>query len=205
MKCVIVSGAPENNIEYYFDYIKKNTFVICADSGYIKCEKLNITPDLIIGDFDSSKMPALSCDIIKLNVRKDDSDTFHCVKTAVDLGYEEIIILGGIGSRIDHTYSNILSLYYCINHSVKSYLINADNKVFITDKPTVLNNDKYKFFSLFALFETVYGLNIKGADYDIEDYDLLPTDQITQSNGFIGRDVSINFNSGKLLIILCND
>ena len=109
MKCTIVSGAPETELEYmekYFD----NSYIICADSGYRKCEKLGIKPDLVIGDFDSSDKPNFDCETIALDVRKDDTDTFFCVKTAVKKGFDEIVILGGIGSRLDHTYSNILSV-----------------------------------------------------------------------------------------------
>ena len=32
-KCLIISGAPEINIEYYKDYVDSR-FVISADSGY---------------------------------------------------------------------------------------------------------------------------------------------------------------------------
>ncbi len=75
MKCTIVSGAPETELEYmekYFD----NSYIICADSGYRKCEKLGIKPDLVIGDFDSSDKPNFDCETIALDVRKDDTDTF---------------------------------------------------------------------------------------------------------------------------------
>lgn len=203
-KCVIISGAPENDLGYYGEFLT-DSYIICADSGYLKCEKLGIKPDLIIGDFDSAPVAKESCEIIKLQVRKDDSDTFHCVKTAVERGFKEIIIIGGIGSRFDHTYSNILSLGYCLDNYVKACMIDKNNKIFITDKPLTLKCNRYKFFSLFALFGKVEGLSIKNADYELDNYELEPFDQLTQSNGFKGLDVSINFNTGKLMIILCND
>ena len=58
-KCLIISGAPEQDIDYYKHYIN-DRYIISADSGYQKCVKLNIEPDLIIGDFDSSKKPETS-------------------------------------------------------------------------------------------------------------------------------------------------
>lgn len=203
-KCVIVSGAPENDLSYYNEFIN-DCYVICADSGYMKCEKLGIIPNLIVGDFDSSPEADLPCEIIKLQVRKDDSDTFHCVKIAVERGYNEISILGGIGSRFDHSYSNVLSLVYCLENNVKASLIDKNNKIMVADSPVTLKCGCYKFFSVFALFGKVEGLSIKGADYELDDYDLEPDDQLTQSNGFKDVDVNISFNTGKLLIILCND
>lgn len=203
-RCVIISGAPETDIKYYSKYIN-NSYIICADSGYLKCERLGIKYDLAVGDFDSSAIPDCDCEIVKLNVRKDDTDTFHCVKEATRRGYNDIVILGGIGSRFDHTYANILALDYCRSLNINACLINNNNKVFITDKPVTLMNDEYKHFSLYALFDTVYGLNIINAQYPLDNYTLSPFDQLTQSNGFKEGDVSITFNSGKLLVILCND
>lgn len=203
-KCVIVSGAPESDLSYYNDYLD-NCFIICADSGYLKCQKLGIKPDLIIGDFDSSPVAEVDCEIITLQVRKNDSDTFHCVKVAVDRGYNDITILGGIGSRIDHTYSNILSLNYCLDKNIEARLINSKNKIFITEKPVTFKKDNYEYFSMFALFGNVENLSITGAQYDISNYTLEPNDQLTQSNGFKDTEVSINFTKGKLFLIFSND
>lgn len=203
-KCVIISGAPEEDINYIKKYLY-DSFIICADSGYLKCVKLGIKPDLIVGDFDSAPVADIPCEIVKLEVRKNDTDTFHCVKIAVQKGFDEIVILSGIGSRFDHTYSNVLSLAYCIDKKVKACLINSKNKIFIVDSPVTLESNGYKYFSLFALFENVDNLTIKGAEYDLDNYNLEPFDQLTQSNSFKGENVSISFIKGKLLIILCND
>lgn len=203
-KCVIISGAPESDLSYYRDYIE-NCFIICADSGYLKCKKSGIKPDLIVGDFDSSNPPNEDCEIITLQVRKNDSDTFHCVKVAAERGYNDITILGGIGSRIDHTYSNILSLNYCLENGISSRLINGNNKIIITDKPITFCKDNYEFFSLFAMFGNVENLSISGAQYDLIDYTLEPNDQLTQSNGFKDSNVSISFTKGKLILIFSND
>ena len=124
-KCLIISGAPESEIEYYNDYVD-GRFVISADSGYNKCKKLGIKPDLIIGDFDSS------------DVRKDDTDTFFAVKYAIKQGFNDLVILGGIGSRFDHTYCNVLALNYCFERNVKAVLINKNNKIELLDKKAVM-------------------------------------------------------------------
>lgn len=108
-KCLIITGAPEDDIDYYKHYID-GRFIIGADSGYQKCVKLNIKPNLIIGDFDSSKKPDTDIETIVLPVRKDDTDTLSAVKEAIKRGYNDIIILGGIGNRFDHTYNNVLVL-----------------------------------------------------------------------------------------------
>ncbi|MCM1285584.1 MAG: thiamine diphosphokinase [Acetobacter sp.] len=203
-KCAVISGAPEEDVSYYSKYLK-DRFIICADSGYKKCEKIFVKADLIIGDFDSSEKPDADCEIISLQVRKDDTDTFHCIKEAVRRGYNNIVILGGIGSRIDHTYANILSVNYCYEHGIKCSLVNNHNKISIITGNNILNNDEYKYFSLYALFESCEGVSIKNAQYDLDNIKLSPADQFTQSNGFKERCCEVNIKKGKILLFQCND
>ena len=125
--CKIVSGAPDGNIDYLRIKLSGNPFVIAADSGYVNCLKAGVIPDLIIGDFDSSEMPSLKTEIIKLPVEKDDTDTFYCVKEAVRRGFVDIEILCAIGDRADHNYSNMLCLEYCRQNKVKCAISNKKN------------------------------------------------------------------------------
>lgn len=206
VKCTIISGAPDSDVEFLKSNIDINSFIICADSGYLNCRTAGILPSLIIGDFDSSEVPDEPCEIITLQPEKDDTDTFYCVKEAVERGYNQIDIYCGIGSRFDHTYSNILCLEYCRKHNIDACIKNSQNKIFLTDSSITLYNNEYKYFSLFALFGTVFGLNIKGAYYELNNTDLHPYDQFTQSNTYkYNAPVEISLKKGILLIIQSND
>lgn len=203
--CIIISGAPEDDFSYYGLYLDTDKFIICADSGYKKCFSLSIKPDLIIGDFDSADMPDADCEIISLQVRKDDTDTFHCVKEAIARGFNDILILGGIGSRLDHTYSNILSVNYCFERNINCALINKHNKISVISGRTVIDNSVYKHFSLFALFDKCEGLSINNSLYELDNIVLDPSEQFTQSNGFKDDTCEIVIKKGKLLLIQSND
>lgn len=204
-RCVIISGAPENNVDYYKDYINDDTYVICADSGYIKCESLKINPDIIIGDFDSSSCPNDKENIIKLEVRKNDTDTFYCVKYALQNGYNDITILGGIGSRIDHTYANIMSLVYCDEHKAKARLVNNSNLITIISGNNRIENNGFKYFSLYSLFEKCENVTISNASYNISGVDIYPNEQFAQSNEFLSGPAEIYIEKGKMILFLCND
>lgn len=208
-KCTIISGAPDNDIEFLKDNIDENSYIICADSGYKNCIKAGFTPDLIIGDFDSSEKPNIDCEIITLEVEKAFTDSFHCVMEAVEKGCNEIQIFCAIGSRMDHTYSNILSLNYCQKHNVKCCIVNRKNRISLIKDKGIINKD-YDNFSLFAYLSDCKNVRIKGAYYTAGFYnkdsiDINLSDQFAQSN-YVSEDFAeITLDSGTLLLIESND
>lgn len=205
LKFTIISGAPNQNIFFLKQNIDKKSFVIAADYGYKTCSQAGIIPDLIIGDFDSSEFTEANCDIISFSPVKDDTDTLCCVKEAIKRGADEIEIFCGIGSRLDHTYANILCLEYCRKNNVKAFLINENNKALIIDKKLVIEKSEYKYFSLFAFLGDVSGLTIKGAAYELDNKSVSAGDSFGVSNEFKENTVEIELKKGLILLIFSND
>ena len=118
--CYIICGGPES-----FSTVKipDNAYIICADSGYDKALSAGIKPDLLIGDFDSvkSKLPD-DIDVLRAPAHKDDTDTLLAVRTALEKGFDEIILAGACGGRTDHTLANIATLLYIRNTVLKLML-----------------------------------------------------------------------------------
>ena len=87
MRCVIISGSPDTNVEEIKSLCTSDDFIVCADSGYSFAKKAGLTPNLIIGDFDSLKeeLPQ-NTEVVKLNTHKDDTDTEHCVMECIRRG-----------------------------------------------------------------------------------------------------------------------
>ena len=71
--------------------------VIAADAGFRICRKLGITPDLLMGDFDSMEAPKDFTHLIRAPVEKDDTDTMLAVKEGLRQGCGEFHIYGGTG------------------------------------------------------------------------------------------------------------
>ncbi|MGN0531583.1 MAG: thiamine diphosphokinase [Eubacterium sp.] len=208
--CTIVSGAPNENINFLKDNIDANSFIIAADSGYIKLQNAGIKPDLIIGDFDSAKRPEIDCEILTFPVEKAYSDTFNCVVEAIDRGYDNIDIYFAIGgNRFDHTYSNLLILEYCRKHNVYCRLIDDNNRLsLIIDQKTI--KKEYQFFSIFAYLCNCHGVTIEGAYYDqsfysLDSMDIMVCDNFAQSNQIIGSECTIRVKDGVLLLVESND
>ncbi len=75
-RCVIVGGADINNYEYIKSRLSEDDFIIFCDSGLKHLDSLQVTPGLIVGDFDSHDNPQLDVETIVLPCEKDDTDTF---------------------------------------------------------------------------------------------------------------------------------
>lgn len=208
-KCIIVSGAPNDDYDFIKQSADDESFIIAADSGYTKLLKAGIKPDLIIGDFDSSKKPDIDCEIVALPCAKAYTDTFECVMYAVGHGFDFITVLNAIGSRVDHTYSNILCLDYCKKHNVYCEIKNRNNRISLIVGERIIKKE-YDNFSLFAFLEDCKGVKIKGAGYTAGFYgkdslDILQSDQFGQSNFVSEKECLISLEKGTLLLIESND
>ena len=78
-------------------------------------------------------------------------------------------------------------------------------KIEIIEKSYSFKKDNYPYFSMYPLFDACIGLTTRGTQYDLTDF-TIPVDCLyTQSNSFKDDVVTINYKSGKLLLILSND
>lgn len=198
MFCYIFGALPVKSFDFK---ITENDIIIAADSGIKNTDKFNITPDFVIGDFDSLGYNPHGENVITHPIEKDDTDTLLAVKYAVDKGYKNFRIFGCIGGRLDHTFANIQTAFYIANLGGNAVFY-GDNENF-----TVIKNNKIEFdeacsgnVSVFAL-ESCDNVTIKGLHYEIENGKLTPDFPLGVSNNFINKKSSISVEDGTLLII----
>lgn len=199
-RCAIVSGGEKS----CFEDISKCDFIIACDKGFQYCVEENIKPDLIVGDFDSLdlKLPE-DVTVIRLQVRKDDTDTMSAIRYSIEKGFDEIYLYCALGKRLDHAYANIQSCVYASKHNVDCIIFDDKNKIYITNKNNVvIHKENTNNISLFAVDE-VKGLSIKGSDYDCDNVTLTNSYPLGQSNHFIKNEINILKDSG-ILIIICS-
>lgn len=159
----------------------------------------------MVGDFDSSPVPEHTKELIVMPAHKDDTDTLAAIKIALERGYTHLILVGAIGNRFDHSFSNVANLAYCLDRGVQAEIITPNEKLFISDGPFSFSGAGYGYFSLFAFGGVCRGLTIRGAEWELTDYDLNPATSMCQSNEVRGGECSISFREGRLLTVLSND
>lgn len=181
--------------------------VIAADKGLNTLQKLGVTPDLIIGDFDSLGFIPSGENIIKHPVVKDDTDTMLCVKTALDMGYKCFEIYGCIGGRLDHTIANIQTASFIADNDGVAVFYDEKNETALTvikDNLITFSCECKGKISVFSLSDLSTGVAEKGLFYELENSTLTNGFPLGVSNEFAGKDAVIGVKKGKLCIIWDN-
>jgi thiamine pyrophosphokinase len=168
-------------------------YVIAVDEGYTRLN--GVTPDLVVGDFDSLGYVPQGETVVRLPVHKDDTDTLFAVKLGLEKGYKKFVILGGVGERLDHTLANIQALMYLTQRGAKGCLLGDDESL------TMLQSNSLSFsgspegiVSVFAYGGTACGVTLDGLEYPLG-----------VSNAFTGRPARISVESGNLLVVWNGD
>jgi len=201
-RAVIFAGGEIKNYNIISNYINENDYIICADSGYIHAKKLNIRVNLLVGDFDSLNIDYKADEIIRLEINKDDTDTYSAVKHAIKRGYKDFLLFGMLGGRTDHSLANISILSFLKNHDCSGIIINENEEItFVLNETVKIKKTDCEHFSLIAVSGTVRGVTIKGAEFCLDNADIEYPYQYATSNKVIDEYAIVRILEGKVLLI----
>ena len=192
--------------------IQPGDTVIGADYGAWFLVQHGITPDLSAGDFDSvteeqlrkiqqSSKQFVSCDPINKNL----SDTELALEYAIKMEPGEIIILGAIGTRLDHTLSNIQILSKVLKRGITCSIRNRHNRISVTDSVHVVSRNDFPYVSLIPLSNEVTGITLEGFMYTLHDAVLSIGESLGISNRLLHETGTITIKEGLLLVIQSKD
>ncbi len=203
MHCVIIAGSPETNSKFIKSTVEDSDYVICADKGYLYAKNAGITPDVVVGDFDSFNSEVTdNCEIITLNPIKDDTDTFHSIDVALERGYTEFTIIGALGGRLDHSFANISALEYISEKGAKGVLLSEKERVEFLTKGEYLYNHEGKTFSLFPFGCSEVCVSYEGVFYPLEKYNIKSGLSLGISNVFTSDKSKITIYDGNAILII---
>jgi len=201
-KCIIIGGAEIACYENIKEQLPADSFNIFCDSGLKHLDKLSVTPHLIVGDFDSHENPHLDAETIVLPCEKDDTDTMYAVKESVRRGFDEFLIIGAIGARLDHTLGNVSILLYLDSIGKKARLIDDYSEMEIVSDNPIFINDSFSYFSLLAICGNVNGVTIENAKYPLVNAEITCEYQYGISNEVIkGKTAVVTVGDGRLLLV----
>ncbi len=201
-RCVIIGGADINNYDTVRKYLSDTDFYIFCDSGLKHINELRVKPDLIVGDFDSHPNPNLDIETIVLPCEKDDTDTVFAAKEALKRGFDDFLLIGVSGARLDHTIGNVSILLMLNADGKKAILVDDYSEMEIVSSEPKYIRDSYKFFSLLNITGKAKGITIENAKYPLKNAEINCEYQYGISNEVLaGRTAKVTVKDGKLLLI----
>ena len=200
-KCLIVCGAPIGDYESVRRCIPDYAYNIFCDCGLRHAEKLGLTPDLIVGDFDSYDRPDTDTETIVLPREKDDTDSVYAVRQALSRGFDDITLVGAIGARFDHSFGNISILIRLDKLGIPARIIDDYSEMEIVSARSEVS-DSYPFFSILNVDGTPHGITVSNAKWELDNAEITPEYQYGVSNEVTpGKTAVISVREGNGLLI----
>lgn len=201
-RCVIIGGAGIERYDIVRARLRDDDYFVFCDSGLRHAEGLGASPDLIVGDFDSHENPHVDVETIVLPREKDDTDTFFAAKEMLSHGFEEFLLVGVIGARLDHTLANLSILLMLDTAGKNAKAVDDYSEMEIVSSGPAFIEDTYSFFSLLNITGEAEGVTIENAKYPLENAAIECDYQYAVSNEVLpGKVARVSVAKGRLLLI----
>lgn len=199
-RCVVFCAGEEGEIDFA---VTPEDFVICCDAGYLAAKRRGITPDLLIGDFDSYREPLPdSVETLQFPVEKDDTDSMLALREGLRRGYKQFVLLFALGGRLDHTLANLQALAFLEEFGASGLIIGPRDRVQLLKNGTldIPRRNAYTL-SIFAYGGKAIGVTLKGMQYPLNDAVVTETFPIGLGNHIIEPLGRVSVLDGSLLVV----
>lgn len=180
---------------------QKGDLVIGADRGYFTLVENGITPDIVIGDFDSYTGEIDCANVIVHPVKKDDTDSALAIEYAIEQGYRKIVVFGAIGGELDHTIANVALVARYTERGIDITFVDGKNALFgICNSKIVFGKEASGRISVFSFGDIATEVSESGLLYSLDNATLENRIPLGVSNEFVGDEARVSVGKGTLLI-----
>lgn len=209
-KALLISGGRQVSKELIEKYLDR--FIIIADGGARLLMKYGLGADILLGDLDSIGEEALTyikeheIEVKKFPAKKDFTDTELALSYLVDEEYKDIVILGALGTRLDHELANLMNLKKLYKKGIRAKIEDDYNEVIYVEEGSYdFEKINKKYFSLINAGDRM-NFTTKGLYYEVEDLEINSENPSRGvSNEMVGEKATIIINAGSAFIIQSRD
>lgn len=205
MKAVVMAagGAVDERIR---PYLEDSDLVVAADGGAALLLSLGVVPQVVVGDFDSlgeeaaERLQRLGSQLVRVQPEKDETDTELAVRHALERGARSVVLLGAIGSRLDHTLANLLLLGRLASQGISAQAVAPPLTVHAVSRELILRGSPGDTVSVLPILGSAAGVYECGFKYGLAGRNLEPSAVLGMSNELLGREGRISVGRGVLLV-----
>ncbi len=193
--------------------INQAELVIAADGGASHCNRLGITPDILLGDLDSIDPPLLAAyqdkaiAIQRHPRHKDATDLELALDLAVEKGARTIRLIGALGGRWDMSLANIM-LAASDKYKNQEILLSGQDcsmQILHPGKDCTLSGRPGQKVSLVPLKGDVHGVTLTGFAYPLTGQTILFGSSLGVSNIMHTDQATVQHREGILLCVLFSE
>lgn len=187
-----------------------DTPIIAADSGLDAAIDAGLSCTRLVGDLDSVSASARmwayahGVAIDEHPTDKDSTDTELALAEAATTGTDGLLLVGGVGDRIDHLLGTLLALggaTAATFHDVRAIIGDSEFVIVHPHHRLELRLEPGRTFSILALHGPCVGVHLSGAQWDLDGADLDATEARGLSNVAEGT-VAVQLDSGILTVVI---
>ena len=192
--------------------IQPGDFLLGVERGALFLLQHGHQPDFALGDFDSvttkeqtfikqGSKQFWSCD----PVDKNETDTELAFTWALAQLPREIVLLGALGSRFDHSLANVHLLAKGLTAGIPCRIVDEKNQLQLLNQKLHLQKSSFSQISLLPLSLEVQGVTLTGFQYPLHNATLTLGHSLGISNVLLADSGTIQITSGLLLTIQSTD
>ena len=175
---------------------------VAADSGFDLARKLNIVPDLLVGDLDSLEPSEAFENFPAGRVRrypreKDETDAEIGLQILWEMGFQRVVMAGGGGGRIDHLLG-LIALFE--REKTPTVWYTSRQLIQAVEGTSIITDCKGQTVSFFPLGGAVAGLSSRGLKWPLDGL-VWSRGDMGLSNIFTENRCIVSVNQGRLLMV----
>jgi len=208
---VVIANGAMDDYDYFKQVLIKADYIIAADGGLKHLDKMDVSPTLMLGDFDSIESIAYykerfpEAEVKTFEIRKDYTDSELAVRIAIDYKPSKVTLLGVTGSRLDHTMANVTLLKLIYDAGIEGLIVNEHNTVRYSEASMKLGGEIGTNMSIVPLSEEVSGITLSGFEYPLFEATLAFGSTTGISNVFAEEQAEVKIRSGRMLVLQSRD
>ncbi len=182
-------------------------FVMAADGGLKHIHKLKLKPALVVGDMDSISASDLDIaeyqqtEIIRFQKDKDETDLELAIRTAMERGYREMLVVAGLGGRLDQTLANLLLMLHPDFQKCHIVFDDGAEEVCLLRDSLTIRGSAGDIVSIIPLEGDCRGVTTKNLKYTLNDETLEKNKTRGISNEMTAVYAEITLSQGVALCI----
>jgi thiamine pyrophosphokinase len=206
MRIIIFANGSLPNLEKARALIRPEDFILCADGGTRHALALGLTPNIIIGDMDSTTfdlrpLTEKGTQIIQHPTDKNETDLELAISHALTLNPDQILILAALGGRMDQTLANIALLANAQNANRNTKITDGREELFFCRDQVQIEGRSGNIVSLIPCQGEVTGVFTENLRWHLHHETLYPDRTRGISNEMTADVATVTIRSGLLLVV----